>query len=214
MLKIKHLNHAFEEKIIFKDASIVIPDSTVIWLQGENGSGKTTFYKIVSGLLEPSDIDGLVITENNQDIDLDMLKKNINFIPNIPYLFNYLSGQKNLEYLIELFELGDRKDEINNNINELGLLDDLDKEVRTYSLGMKAKLYLGIMLERKTNVLLIDELLNNLDVDALNSIVQLLKRKVVEEHMSILITSHTPIIREEFPINIIKLKEHRFEYEK
>lgn len=194
MLKIFNLNHAFDDKIIFNNAELSVSDGEVIWLQGENGSGKTTLFRIMSGILAPvSDVD-MDIQLNNEKIQLSKLKRETNYIPSKPYLFEYLSGYDNITYLISLFDLNEKYNQIMKNMEALSLATDLDMEVHTYSLGMKAKLYLGVMLERNTSIILIDELLNNIDAESLKMITQILRNKLEQERCSIIFSSHTQMM--------------------
>ena len=194
MLQISNINHRFGDKIIFKDAKITIPEKEVIWMQGENGSGKTTFYRMLSGLLEPVASEEMQIELDGKRISGVELKRDVNYIPNKPYLFEYLSGSDNIEYLTALFKLEDKYNKIQENMRVLGLSEELTSEIHTYSLGMKAKLYLGVMLERDTKLILIDELLNNIDAESLREINRMLKHKLDEEGCSIIFSSHTQLI--------------------
>lgn len=50
MLEIKKINKCFNEKIIFSDFSLVLASSNLYLLEGENGKGKTTLFRIISGI--------------------------------------------------------------------------------------------------------------------------------------------------------------------
>lgn len=195
MLKINNLNHSFEDKVIFNNAELEISDGEIIWLKGENGSGKTTLFRILSGVLEPSAPEPLSLYFNNVYMDLATLKQHINFIPNSPYLFEYLNGKDNIAYLVSLFDLGKKYEHIMENMKTLNLASDLELEVHAYSLGMKAKLYLGVMLERDAQIILIDEILSSVDTEALEIIIGLLEKKLVEQKCSIIFSSHVQMMK-------------------
>ncbi len=129
MLRICNIQYGYKEKIIFENANLTINSGEIIWLKGINGSGKTTLFKILSGLLE---IEKMDIYLDNEYIEMDALKKNITFIPNSPYLFEYLSGNDNIEYLISLFHLEDYYDKIMRNMRDLKLEQDLSKNIYEY----------------------------------------------------------------------------------
>lgn len=193
MLRIHNLNHSFEEKVIFNHAKLEIDDGEIIWLKGKNGSGKTTLFRILAGILKPSTTEMLSISFNDRYIDLGTLKEHVNFISNCPYLFEYLSGRENIDYLVSLFDLKQKYECIMGNIERLNLIKELDAEVFTYSLGMKAKLYLGVMLERETPIILLDEILSSIDAQASEIIIKALEKKNLEEKCSLIFSSHLPM---------------------
>lgn len=211
MLSINNLNHSFEDKIIFNNAKLVINDGEIIWLQGENGSGKTTLFRILAGILKPSSTEKLELLFNQEYLSILELKKQVNYIPNKPYLFDYLSGMDNVEYLIALFSLEKHHDKIMENMKALNMSTELELEVHTYSLGMKAKLYLGVMLERDSSIILIDEILNNVDSEALEIILEILKYKVLEQKCSIIFSSHVQMMEKIENKKCVILKNGRME---
>jgi ABC-2 type transport system ATP-binding protein len=123
-------------------------------------------------------------------ISLDELKYHLTFIPSQPYLFDYLTGNENIEYLMSLFDLEDKYETIKKNLINYSLQNSLNDKVLTYSLGMKAKLFLAVMLEKLASLLLIDELLNNIDYKAQKFTFDLLEEKAKKQNLIILLTSH------------------------
>jgi ABC-2 type transport system ATP-binding protein len=108
MFKIKNLSARIDNKLIFDHASLQLKKGEIIWLQGENGSGKTTFLKILAYLIHPENIGNeLSLSIDQQKISLEELKYHLTFIPSQPYLFDYLTGNENIEYLMSLFNLED-----------------------------------------------------------------------------------------------------------
>ncbi|RDY28464.1 ATP-binding cassette domain-containing protein [Lachnotalea glycerini] len=211
MIKILNLNHEFEEKIVFKNTDLIIDDGEIIWIQGENGSGKTTLFRILTGLLMPqsNSLEQLKVFLNDEPIELSELKFEINYIPSKPYLFEYLSGNDNVEYLISLFDLSDKKEQIYDNLRKLNMEADLNMEIHAYSLGMKAKLYFGIVIERETSLIIIDELLNNIDAESLSVVYRIIHNKISEENRSLLFTSHTKLIENNETIKKIYIMDKR-----
>jgi len=211
MIEITKLSHAFDEKSIFRDAKLSISEGEVIWLQGENGSGKTTLFRILSGILEPVSDEEPIINLKGEVVKIAEMRHEVNYIPSKPYLFEYLSGRDNMEYLISLFDLEGSYNQIIKNIVALRLEDDLDLEVHTYSLGMKAKLYLAIMIERVTSLIIIDELLNNIDVESLKAVVKIFENKTTKGGSSIIFSSHTQIVEVISNTKVIHIRNKRLE---
>lgn len=65
-MQVEHLSFEYGDKQIFKDVSFVLPSGDKIGIVGANGAGKTTFFKIVMGLLSPSE--GSVILKRGTTI--------------------------------------------------------------------------------------------------------------------------------------------------
>ncbi|UXS21656.1 ATP-binding cassette domain-containing protein [Staphylococcus delphini] len=161
MIEILNLNLKIEDNV-----DIQITECNVYWLQGPNGSGKTTLFKILSGLynkqFESSD-NTINFYINENIVSLNEFKNITNFIPSEPYLFEYLTGQQNIDYLIELFDLNHKRELIMELVNSFNLNSSLNKMVKDYSLGMKAQLYLSVSIYREKKLHLIDEIINSLD---------------------------------------------------
>lgn len=209
MLNVCNMRYRYKDKVIFENANLTVNRGEIVWLKGINGSGKTTLFKILSGLLEVEEID---IFLNNECIDIDKLRECITFIPNSPYLFEYLSGNENIEYLVSLFKLESCYDKIMENMNKLNLAEDLNKNICEYSLGMKIKLFLGTMIERDSSIFIIDELLANLDKEALDVIWEIIKTKVNIEEKSIIFSSHIDILNKINDCKVIHIRERGLEF--
>lgn len=182
-MKIENITVNFTNKSVFNKKTIHFEESSINWLQGANGVGKTTLFKVLSGLIDSQSIK--VIFDNKDRIDLKNFIDSVTFIPDKPYLFEYLTGKQNIRYLISLFELGRYEDEIYKNLEHFGLNDSLYIMIKNYSLGMKIKLYLSVILEKDAKLFLIDEVLNNIDEKA---------QQILLEHLIIMTRRGTTVV--------------------
>ncbi|MDN6968557.1 ATP-binding cassette domain-containing protein [Oenococcus sp. UCMA 17063] len=192
-MKISNINIQFKDKVVFSDMEIQFLERKINWLKGDNGSGKTTLFRLLSGLLNLENEENIkIITDYQENISLSDFVKEVNFIPDRPYLFDYLTGRQNIQYLTSLFDLEELSDKIQLNLKKFVLTDSLDYLVRDYSIGMKIKLYLSVALERKARLLLIDEAINNIDESARKEVFEMLKENV-DEGSTVVYTSHIPL---------------------
>lgn len=149
------LSKSFEDKVIFKDASLMINFGERVSLIGPNGSGKTTFLKLLLG--EECPDAGVVelganvmaaylpqkITFNNEELTvLECFREDI-----------FLPEGKAREYLSKFMFYG----------------SSVFKKVRHLSGGEKIRLKLGRLLYEDVNLLILDEPTNHLDIDSIET---------------------------------------------
>lgn len=194
-MKIENITINFTNKKVFNNKTFYFEESSMNWLQGANGVGKTTLFRLLSGLIDSHSVK--VVFDNKNEIDLDSFIYDVTFIPDKPYLFEYLTGNQNIKYLISLFELDGYEDKVYESLEHFGLHSDLDTLVKNYSLGMKIKLYLSVVLEKETKLLLIDEVLNNIDENAQQILLERLI-KITQLGTTVVYTSHVAVFKNNY----------------
>ena len=130
MLKIEHLTKTYDGKRAVDDLSLHILPGEIYGFIGHNGAGKTTTLKAVVGIL-PFDggrilIDGKSVTEDPLGC-----KKEIAYIPDNPDLYDYMTGQKYLDFIADVFRVSDqnRRDKVEEYAGALGLKNDLNQPI-------------------------------------------------------------------------------------
>ena len=147
---------------------------------GRNGAGKTTLLRILGGIIKPDC--GQVI---NNNATTALLALQIGFDPE-------LTGRANA--LISGMLLGLNKKDVLTNMDKVidfaELHDFIDRPVRTYSAGMRARLGFSIALEMSPDILLIDEVLGVGDADFRKKSVEVMKNKLLSDQ-TIVFVSHS-----------------------
>ncbi len=175
MIKIENLSKAYGSKQVLKNVNISFEKGKVYGIVGENGSGKTTFFKCIAGLEKYS---GTVSS------DFDKLKNHTGFLQTEPFYFSKITGR---EY-IQLLCSARRKQAVatdQRNIFDL----PLDQYASTYSTGMKKKLALTAILMQTNECFVLDEPFNGVDIHS-NIIITDIIRKLKELNKTIIISSH------------------------
>ncbi|MBO3748989.1 ATP-binding cassette domain-containing protein [Streptosporangiaceae bacterium NEAU-GS5] len=143
---------------------LVVSPGRVVALLGPNGAGKTTFVRMVATLLHPDA--GTLYVDG-----IDALRKPakarqvIGLAGQFAAVEEAMTGRENLEMVGHLFGLGrkDARSAARRVLDQMGLTDDADRLVRTYSGGMRRRIDLGVSLVGTPRLLLLDEPTTGLD---------------------------------------------------
>ena len=168
---------------------LVAEPSRVLAVLGPNGAGKTTFVRTIATLIRP-DAGRLEVAGHDVLREPATVRRMIGLAGQYAAVEPTLSGRENLEMVARLFGQGAAEARANSAsvLEELGLAEDADRLVRTYSGGMRRKLDLGASLVGRPRLLLLDEPTTGLDprsrVDLWDSI-----RSMVDRGTDVLLTT-------------------------
>ncbi len=128
----------------------------IIGLLGPNGSGKTTFIKIVAGLLKADKgevlIDGEAVSEKT--------KAYVSYLPEKNYLDDTMKVYETLDLFSDFYQDFDKEVAL----KMLENLDiDLNRKYKNLSKGMKEKVQLVLVMSRKAKLYLLDEPIGGVD---------------------------------------------------
>ena len=176
-LSVYNVTKSVKDENLFSNVSFGLDAGEHIGIIGKNGTGKTTFLKLIAGQLEP---DEGSITKNNS-CRLAFLEQDVRFPegctlsgflrlsddPHVKLLVRYENGE--LELLDRISELGawDIEDRYRRYLSELGVSAELDTKMGVLSGGMQKKAAIARILAIEPNILLLDEPTNHLDIPAI-----------------------------------------------
>ncbi|MGP8244290.1 MAG: ABC transporter ATP-binding protein [Bryobacteraceae bacterium] len=170
--------------------SFALRPGEVVGLLGPNGAGKTTTLKIIAGILAPSagvvSVAGLPLPGCALDV-----KQRIGYVPEAAALFESLTGKEFLELCGRLHDVeeGVLQLRIASVLETFNLSSDRDSRLDTYSKGMRQKILIGAALLHTPELILLDEPLSGLDVNAAILIKDLVAA-LAAEGKTILYSSH------------------------
>ena len=185
-IEIKDLCKSFRKEKVLKNVSLSIEKSTICGIVGRNGSGKTVLFKCICGFLRP---DSGEIRVRGKLVGKEVeVPENMGIIIEQPGFLRHYSGFRNLEFLAELNGKPSRQrmEEI---LELVGLLEQKDKKVGKYSMGMRQRLGISQAIMEEQDILVLDEPMNGLDnqgVEEMRRLLLELRRKGV----TILLASH------------------------
>lgn len=152
ILNMEHISKIYGDKVIFDDISCGIHQGDKIGIIGINGTGKTTFLRILAGLEETDE--GQVIKQNG--LRISYLEQHPRF-PEGATILSYVAGEnKTADWNTET--------EAHMVLNSLGIADHVE-EIDHLSGGQKKRVALAAVLVNPADVLILDEPTNHLDND-------------------------------------------------
>jgi ABC-2 type transport system ATP-binding protein len=143
---------------------LVAEPGQVLAVLGPNGAGKTTFVRTIATLIHPDD-GSLRVAGHDVRREPEKVRRMIGLAGQFAAVEPALTGRENLEMVARLFGQGRSEARANSlaTLERLGLAEDGDRLVRTYSGGMRRKLDLGASLVGSPRLLLLDEPTTGLD---------------------------------------------------
>ncbi|MFT8470079.1 MAG: ABC transporter ATP-binding protein [Oenococcus sp.] len=162
-IKIDRLSISFPDQIIFDQASALIPDKSSVLIVGENGTGKSTLLKAISGLQE---FNGKITSRGK--ISLAFQNPSDSFLKITVQEELSLSQHKSFHEAMAPAAIEDW-------LTRLSLKDRLDASVYTLSGGEKKKLQLLLLVIQSPDTILLDEPFAGLDQKSVLDLIALLK---------------------------------------
>lgn len=186
IIEIKHAAKRFKDKSIFENVNLDIEQGKAYGFIGHNGCGKSVLFKCICGFS--------LLSEGTITVGGEVIGKDSDFIKDAgvviehPEFINDLSGFKNLRIIADIQKkIGD--EDICSIMDKFDLLEEKDKKVGKYSLGMKQKLRLAQALMESPSILILDEPTGGLDKSSVENLRRILK-EFVNNGGTMLLTSH------------------------
>ena len=187
MLHIDSISKTFDGKVILDNVNLKIGNSELKILRGKNGSGKTTFLKIIASLMSFNS--GRIFFNDIENCKKTTLRKNIFYLGDAPGFYKFLSPLQNIELGLSLRKSDIPKEKIILTLNKFDLGNYINKSVGIFSKGMLQRLKFAYASLLDWKVGLLDEPLNGLDdegVELFNECIELW----IENKQSVLLVTH------------------------
>ena len=180
-LKNVSFNYGDENREIFKDLNFKISVGEIIGIEGENGTGKSTFLKVLSGLIKPSKAEIIIDDKKLNNFENYNWQNSISYVEQNVFLFND-SILQNITLSKEKYHK-EKFDEIINGVNlknfiklqNEGSNKIISENNSNISGGEKQKIAICRALYRNSKFILFDESLSNIDEKSVLIIMEYLK---------------------------------------
>ena len=167
---------------VLNGVDLEVHANDVFGLLGPNGAGKTTTIKTVLGLMRPS--------SGSVQLGVDGLSQ-VGYLPENPYFYTYLTGREFLTFCAQLFGLSgaERAARVERLLDEVGLTDAANKQLRKYSKGMLQRIGIAQALVNDPDLVLLDEPMTGLDPVGRVEVKHIIQR-LHDEGKTVLFNSH------------------------
>lgn len=180
MIEFKHFTKRYRGSNVdaVNDFNLVVNDGEVFGFLGHNGAGKSTTIKSLVGI---QSITSGKINVCGYDISSQPLqaKKLIGYVSDNHAVYEHLTGREYINYVADLYEVqaSEREERLNKYLEMFDLKDAIDREIKSYSHGMKQKVMVISSLIHNPKVWVLDEPLTGLDPTSAYQI-----KKCMSEH--------------------------------
>ncbi len=207
MLEIKNLAKSYDTRTIFKNMNLTVNDGEVLSIVGPSGIGKTTFLRIVAGLLPANDgemiLNGeaLDLTGDRTGAQVGVIFQDFNLFPQYTVKENVMLAPQLVHHETKA-EAAENADRL---LQDLGLTAQADQYPFQLSGGQKQRVAIARALAMKPQILCYDEPTSALD-PGLTATVKDIILNLKKEGMTQIIVTHDMDFAEEIADNILKVK--------
>lgn len=194
IINFKNVSFSYDKKnIALKNLNLTLKKNQIVCIYGKSGCGKTTLVRLIAGLINPN-VSGKIILDNkinytNFHLDIGYVSQNFyimkdSLINNIVFDDNEKNiNLKKLDYIMSIVEL--KKIIENRNINYNSILKE---NASIFSGGQRQRIAIARALYRDTDILILDEATNALDLASEKRIIKNLHS--IKKNKIIIIISH------------------------
>ena len=166
MLKVEHLKKIYpkSDRVAVDDISFELRPGEIFGFLGQNGAGKSTTIKCLTGIL-PFDEGKIEICGYDIVKDPINAKMNMGYVPDNHSVYEKLTGREYVNFVADLYKVSSelRKERMDRFAQLFKLEAAMDKQIKSYSHGMKQKICIMAALIHEPKLWVLDEPMMGLD---------------------------------------------------
>lgn len=183
MIKFTNVSKKYKNgNLALNNFNIDINDGKVLGILGPNGSGKTTFLKMINGYLKPTSGDIKILGKKVGP----ETKKDVSYLPDVAFIPKDYSIKEAMELWKSFFEDFNQE----KFLRLVKFMDlDIDSRISDLSKGMSEKFHLALILSRDAKIYVIDEPIAGVDLVSRDKILEAIFSNIEEDKL-LIITTH------------------------
>ena len=190
LIETHDLVKTYSKKVVIDHVNMHVPEGSIYGFVGENGSGKTTIMRLLTGLAEPTSGSFAINGVANTSPEIYKVRKQMSAIVEVASMVPSMTAKENILYQSLYLGIKITDEEIKELLKKVHLEDVGDKKAKNFSLGMRQRLGIALALMNHPKLMLLDEPMNGLDPQGIADLRDLLIELNEKEGITILISSH------------------------
>jgi len=187
-IDVRGVTKKFGTRTVVNDIAMQVRYGEIYGFLGPNGSGKTTFLRMLCGLLTPDGGEGLCLGLDFRKESAE-IKKRVGYMTQKFSFYDDLTIEENLEFIARLYGMPQRKAAVQKSLERLGMVERRKQLAGTLSGGWKQRLALAACLIHDPKLLLLDEPTAGVDPKARRDFWEEI-HQLAAEGLTFLITTH------------------------
>jgi heme exporter protein A len=175
-IKIKELTKLFGRRLVFRNIDGEFRAGNIYGIAGKNGAGKSTFVKILAGVLSPTS-GSAVHYKNDKKISHEKIFEHLGFVSPYLILYDEFTAEENLIHFSRIRGEEYDTDYANALLKRFGLYKRRKDLLKNYSSGMKQRMKFVFALLHKPFLLILDEPTSNLDENGKETVYEIIREQ-------------------------------------
>ena len=187
-IDVRGVTKKFGARTVVNDIAMQVRPGEIYGFLGPNGSGKTTFLRMLCGLLKPDAGEGSCLGLDFRRESAE-IKKRVGYMTQKFSFYEDLTIEENLDFIARLYGMPQRKASVEKSLERLGMTERRTQLAGTLSGGWKQRLALAACLIHEPQLLLLDEPTAGVDPKARRDFWEEI-HKLAAAGLTFLITTH------------------------
>ncbi len=188
VIDVRGVTKKFGTRTVVNDIAMQVRPGEIYGFLGPNGSGKTTFLRMLCGLLTPDGGEGKCLGLDFRR-ESSEIKKRVGYMTQKFSFYEDLTIEENLDFIARLYGMPQRKSAVEKSLERLGMVGRRKQLAGTLSGGWKQRLALAACLIHEPQLLLLDEPTAGVDPKARRDFWEEI-HKLASSGLTFLITTH------------------------
>jgi ABC-2 type transport system ATP-binding protein len=189
IIQVNHLSKQYKELKAVDDISFTVNQGDVYGFLGQNGAGKSTTIRMLLTLIEPTtgsiELFGMDLKKHRKEI-----LRQVGAVIERPDLYKYLTAYENLSQFARISGAKVSRQQLMEQLEQVGLAERANSKVKTFSQGMKQRLGIAVALIHDPQLIILDEPTNGLDPQGIADVRHLILQLSKQHGKTVLVSSH------------------------